>query len=995
MKNGKKIACLTLTAAMALSCMGAGTALMFADTGSPVNAEAAPSATTWTSLDWLQGSGAGLSTEYNSETGFYHVMGHGSYGCRMYTSYKVKLDGLKITIEEGDNLLSGDMAGFGFSATVGSVSYPIQDANSIAISLWKGLYSGQSRVVVGRNHDYNGEVCVYKDESCTDKDKPFGPASSYVLSDAQRGGVTLEFHLLENKTTYSLKVSLELGAIAAGQPAEKTVYFPASQLNLDEEGKAYIVSHGFPSGSHPVTDVYIKVDEDPGYKTTQTAAETARTEYEAAIEALKTNGTYEQSVEKRDAYLEKIAALRADDKKAEELKLAEIDKKYTEDAEVQAKVKAAVDVSFTAATAAVETLKGETEATAVTQENITAASTAIEAARTSYATMESCLTAANQTEFEGKLADYDFELAHAKAKLWVMGLEAKNAAVEAEKDPNVAATLIGAAEAYNDGYANSDAKTFIDTVTGHDTEKTAMQTRVTNAQNKLTELKTANGPAIKEFYLEPLETAVEKDLTILSNITDAKGKLAELNDKVEIAEGDGELYTRFNTAYATLKAAAEAYVNGQIEEVNTALDKAYEEYTEYDAVRKNFNKINLTLLLEENATIQAAYDALKAKKEAQLLDAFNVTAQSKNVVLEQNYTGIYYENDGLHPSRLNYNKPLDLTAGVTLNIELTQIWCTDCGSENENRSNNFVFNFLGGPNEYKGNNEDNTPANSGGFTLYIWMFDGNCNVQILNPATDVALSVQSQLSTPAEGSVLTIEIKYADYIELDGTNMGKMWQILVNDEAELDFTEAQLAAAGMTSLLDGEGKATGYFSVGTYANDQVKAKYPDGVNAFTIISIGDEEFAKPAPEVATATVAASKTEATVGETVTFTSSFTPGEAVPSSYEWYVNEQKQTVTNKNFAFKGETAGTYTVYCKIDGVKSNEVTVTFAASTSGDPGTTDPGTSDPGTTDPGTTDPETPAENEGGCGSAIGFGGALMVVVVAAAGVVLFARKRKQD
>lgn len=157
-------------------------------------------------------------------------------------------------------------------------------------------------------------------------------------------------------------------------------------------------------------------------------------------------------------------------------------------------------------------------------------------------------------------------------------------------------------------------------------------------------------------------------------------------------------------------------------------------------------------------------------------------------------------------------------------------------------------------------------------------------------------------------------------------------------------------------------------------NDRLSAT----VTKVTLLQEMVAESQKPSvPAVSGVTVTLSKSSATVGETVTCTASATPSDAQPKTYVWYVNGNQTTGGGATYSLKPDEAGTYKVQCEIDGVKSVEQTVTFAAATEGNNGT--------------------PAKDDEKGGSNVGLivgltvGG--VVVVAAVVAVVIVVRKKK--
>lgn len=1027
MKQKGRIASLALTAAMAVSCMGAGTVLAFA-AEDPLGPE---QTTAIEDKEWINfASNTLFQATYDPETMIRTIKTNGYDGFDMARStsfaYKVHVDGLKIRVGTNDFNSAGSVC-FGWNLAKTRLDVPDSTGKMYEATGGYSTYVGafrhnnddpnspQMRYNSGSGHANGNYVLYATPEDAAQYNDPTNAdhishaattfTSSFVFDDARdeatKGGkgycysdLFIEVTFEKQDTCWKVTLKDGCGHKHSSQSTEKVGYANNDVIGaaLDENGDAFITVWNY-AGANEIS-MKIEDQNTETYKSTQlTAADTAIESYKTAIKAVNSPETFTASLTSRETVVSAIEALRENDKPIYEEKLAEADKGYTEDDSVQTQVKAVLQTSFDPATTAVNLLKAEDEST-LTQANITASAEPIATARAQYETMKAMLTEENDGYFQGLLTGYDYDVKLATAKLWIIGLEKLNQDIE-DADAADAPGLIQEAKAYALGYDSSSEKNIIENDLTEEDQGT-LETRLAAAKARLAELEESKDSEVKELYLAALESAVEETLDNKPALDTAKAALKDLNDNIELTQADGELYTRYTTARNTLKTALEDYEKALIAGVSAALDTEYTLWSAYNtAVNREFNKINLNYMLEENADISALYTALKTKKESNALDAFSVVHQPHPQGLgritkaeaERNESGIYYENNGVHPSHLNYNKPLDFTKGVDIVIEVNEFFCTDTGEAFGSRSNNLCFNFLKGPNEYRGNDE----SNSGGFSIMIWLADGNSGVILYDARNDGNLGqgVMSgqDIPTPIEGSTIEFHISYEMQYDVMGEPTGKQWVIDVND-AEYIIPETTFTANGVPGLVDGD-TAIGYFSMGSYANDNVYAAYPDGANAMTLVSVNDTTFAKEAT-VSSVNVSASKTDAKVNEKVTFTATVAPAGATAKSVAWYVDGQKQTATALTFEYTPDKAGSVKVWCEIDGVKSNEVTLTVTAEST-DPGTTDPGTSDPGTTEPGTT------ETDEGCGSVVfaGVGGGIaLVVLAAAAGVVLFARKRKE-
>ncbi len=88
-------------------------------------------------------------------------------------------------------------------------------------------------------------------------------------------------------------------------------------------------------------------------------------------------------------------------------------------------------------------------------------------------------------------------------------------------------------------------------------------------------------------------------------------------------------------------------------------------------------------------------------------------------------------------------------------------------------------------------------------------------------------------------------------------------------------------------------------------------------------------IAQPAPDLTDVTITVSETETAVGGSVTLTARPNPFNAEVDTILWYVNGTAVEANGLTYTFNAEEAGDYTIYCVINGIKSNERTVTVTA------------------------------------------------------------------
>ena len=619
-----------------------------------------PTVTTAADKDWVVGAGA-CTLNYELETGYSVIGNLASWGTRAGYNHKVKVDGLTLD-------LYTDAAGgtnnqtFGISFIDSPTGWALDAAKSFTAH-WRPAVSfaqTQTRMTFAKNHDTkeDGLLC-YKnaDDVYNDAVKPESTFYSSMVWNNTSGelGVRLEFDLIEDKEVYQLTATVTAGTKHGQQPESVVMYFADDWVDsvADENGQVYVKAWGF-TNSSDIPSLKVKIEDDNiraykagAYKTTTDAL----TAYEtAATAAAEGKGSFTDAVAAKEAVQATVSALRGNDQTAIEAEIKEVDAILSA---AQDNVKAAVQTAYTAADTAIAVLNDEAK---IDAENIAAAQEAANNAKASYEEYSAMLSEENKAYFEGLSANYAYALNVANAKLWVIDYETKVNALETTAADALVEAIV-AVKADRAAYTGSATETLINGL--NETDKAALENRIATADGKLAEKETANAAAVKDYYLDIVEAALAADITIKQNLDDAKAAYAKLVKFVTIAEADGELYTRYTTAYATLKAAAEAYVNGLIEAVDAALVEEYTTLSSFDEAVKNVYKaIDLAYLTEENAEIATAYATLTEKYNANFWSMVTTTGLLADV--EQNTTGLYVESNPAFPSRFNYNKALNL-----------------------------------------------------------------------------------------------------------------------------------------------------------------------------------------------------------------------------------------------------------------------------------------------------------------------------------------------
>ena len=113
----------------------------------------------------------------------------------------------------------------------------------------------------------------------------------------------------------------------------------------------------------------------------------------------------------------------------------------------------------------------------------------------------------------------------------------------------------------------------------------------------------------------------------------------------------------------------------------------------------------------------------------------------------------------------------------------------------------------------------------------------------------------------------------------------------------------------------------------------------------------------------------SATECKVNETITINAVINPFDAVVESFDWYINDELQSTHTKTLTFTPTTTGTYEIYCRVGDIVSAKKTVTVIS--------------------------DAPASSKKGCGGSIAATSiALSALALAAGGLMLYSKKRKE-
>ncbi|WP_251617916.1 hypothetical protein [Pumilibacter muris] len=653
----KKSAFASLVVALALlaATLGGGT-LLFAqtDSGEP------DSTTVVADRDWKTGAGT-IFTEYDTETGYSHIQNVNVNGANTTYQHKVKLDGLTIdflidTGKRGVLEMVGTI-GFGFTdkASVPAAEYPYRTPDFCASYLTK-LYAGsgnvdQTRFYIGisNNSALHSIVSHIKDDAINNRkgaDKEgngFKRADSYIFSHAGRNRMVMNFSYEEDIKVWTIECSAEDFDAWGGQAT--TVYFHDDYVRnvLDEKGETYITVCGFPSGDAATNDTYLKAmdgyfkiedDNIRAYKASAVvAADEAVTAYDTAIEAVSDMASYNASVLKREELVEAINALRGNDKYSYEARLSELDGKYTQSTDIQAKVRAAVQASYTEAAEKIDVLATEAD---INAENLQTAETALGVAVSAFENAQGRLTTENQQYFNGLGEDYSYAISVAAAKQWIIAYETAVAALADKTESELVAAIVSV-KAQRAEFESSDAAQIIAAL--KESDKIALNDRITAADELVAATERENEKAVKSYYISLFETAVSKDMLDKNNVDAAKTAYEDLLNKVAVAESDGALFERYSAAYNSLKTACENIVLANIEKVDALLNGSFEKYSEFAPINEKYAALDLQYVVADSERVNAAHEALTLKLKKNVFSAVAV----ENSDAEQTERGLYTE----------------------------------------------------------------------------------------------------------------------------------------------------------------------------------------------------------------------------------------------------------------------------------------------------------------------------------------------------------------
>ncbi|MBQ7924146.1 MAG: hypothetical protein IJ329_02445 [Clostridia bacterium] len=235
--------------------------------------------------------------------------------------------------------------------------------------------------------------------------------------------------------------------------------------------------------------------------------------------------------------------------------------------------------------------------------------------------------------------------------------------------------------------------------------------------------------------------------------------------------------------------------------------------SQWSGVQSAFAAIDMSTLEEPNETVTAQYDALKTTIQNHPFNYINTYGTATYAASDVEWTekGLYYTDAGEYATRLNYNKPMNLQTGATVEFEITEA-AYYTGSV----ANNLCINFLGNADSYK--------DASNGITLILFLFATESKLAVVQGANEV---VSMSVPTPMDEQKVTLSIKYDTVFGITQEGeFGEYNAYVINfNGVEMELTP-EVATQGGVNVVD-----TCYFSMGSFMDDRAVA------NKLTLMSV--------------------------------------------------------------------------------------------------------------------------------------------------------------
>lgn len=750
---------------------------------------------------------AGTTKAYigsGDETFFEGLTSSGQHGCY---KYKVHFDGLDITWRVENLPSKSTMSGFYFS--------PVKNQyyGKPSIAMWKGLYESQTRVHVGKDHDYNETSIAYNSPQCTNTG--FGVANSMVMatsSSITHAGFRLRISEYNNEV-YKFKFNAVYddsyiwtnNANYASSDKSSTVYVKKSSLDcLDNNGDTYIQFFGFDtnavqSGFVPFISFNDSTKEH--YKETTVApVEEKLQAYTNKMQNAKNIQDFEDALALRDVYLNSLGGLRDHDKYiyAHE-KLDEADNSVSNVASSFAYE--IMNNSFGVAQTTYESFSNEDN---ITDSSLATFKENIVDIKSKFAQFKNLLTESNRSTCEGKIEEFDNYQNYYESLLWVLSFERMMDAIDGTKESVVAD--VDAIYTYAKEDALRETINLLDS-----TSKNNINQRIESDKERLSGLYDTYKVKIIDKYLENWNSLLNLNLTVKQNILNAIAYYNYIEEHISITSSDAK-YSTYTSYVSKLIAASDAYIELQINNISNVY-RAHQEDTklsDFEAVKEAYNDFNLSDFLFEQSSnytrIMKSYGQLSELIKGNPLYFFEATGV-ESTQIGQN--GVYFESVGAFPARINYNQALSFQEGIDIDVVFEEMAFYNDGT----KANNISINFLNENLKYKG---------EVGLSLVIWVYERNSNLKLYN-LVDGEIGACS-ISTPNPGESLNIKVTTF----LDASN-DLNYRIEVGD-GKIEVKDSFLRQCGIT--LNDET----YFSMGTFLDDKTYT------NSFSIKRINDKDF---------------------------------------------------------------------------------------------------------------------------------------------------------
>lgn len=784
--------------------------------------------------EWTAVGDTPLSATYDPETRYSSLGGLLAWGHRAYFISKVHLDGATIVMRDEGTTADGDYWGFVLSSDTNG--YFEQTSSPIAAVLRKGMYGSgaQTRFHFGANHDFGKESYVWPttDYTLGSYSKQFGVDNSLVINDQDNYGLSIRFDYVEDSANveggyWKLTVmsafesaNIWTGGNTANYNAtdkSSTVYVRPSVMNrvLDSNGDVYVIACG---GTKTGSQLQYKIT-DSNYETyaTDTLAPILESVENYRLGAENATGdTFETLLQSRERLLADVSTLRGNDASLQTMYVLKYDGVLTGNENVQNYLMQTVSSAYADVAAITDTFANESN---ITENSLGSASSALALARTTYGEYAQMMSAEHKSQLTQTDSTLAYTIALAKAKLWLIGYETDIVALSHLQSQELV-TAVQTLQVARADYESTEAYTIV-TGTLQAMDKTTYEARLAVADAQFDSIYQTNNALVKDSYLSALEAALTENLAVKTNLDVAKEKYLALQKYVEIVETDGELYVRYTAAVVALQTASETYITTLVDYVNGLLtERMYTTVSAFAPVKEAYHTVDKSYLAYCGDEVNAKFAAMEESVVEHNLYYFTMTGvDGSRTYFENMDFGMYFEYTPVWGNRINYNKKLDLTKGVTVTLTFEEY-----ETLHSSNSNNVFLNFLSSPDSYKGSSD--------GITLILWLSDSSDTsyVRVYN-YTDSEIAYVA-FRTPREGEKISVSLAYRMYKDYDGREY-MAYVVDVNDgEAMLALTEEMLTANGHDVFTDV------YFSLGGVSNQK------SHVNGITVNSIAEGDSVK-------------------------------------------------------------------------------------------------------------------------------------------------------